>query len=197
MRAIRSSAPAFDVLSLAEVKAHLRVDFDDEDSDIAATIAAATAMIDAADGVGFALAQQEWTYYGDAFPRAFVFTISPVISVAAVEALQENGTWAAVDSADYRLSPAGYPARVTLAKGAAWPASLGIPDCVRVRLVCGHQTAGGATPGSNIPQDLRQALKLIIGHWHKNREAAADRQMLEIPFGAQAVLDKYARARMG
>lgn len=196
MRAIRSSAPAFDVLSLAEVKAQLRVDFADEDDQIESMIGAAAALIDATDGVGFALAQQEWTYYFPAFVRVFLFPISPVISVAAIEAMQEDGTWIAVDSQVYRLLPAGYPASVALAKGAAWPASLGIPDCVRVRLVCGHE-AGGDDPAANIPKDIKQALKLIIGHWHKNREAAADRQMLEIPFGAQAVIDKYARARMG
>lgn len=196
MRAIRTTPPGFDPVSLADMKAHLRVAFDDDDAYITALSASAVALADVDEGRGFALAQQDWAFYFDAFPAAFRLPVWPAISVQAIEYLDEAGDWQAVNAANYRLAPGSYPSRVSLSAAGSWPASPGLTDGVRVTLRCGHASAGGSDPGANIPADMRHALKLIVGHWYRNREEATDRAMSEIPLGASAVLNKYAASRI-
>lgn len=61
-------------------------------------------------------------------------------------------------------------------------------NSVRVRF------KGGLTP-STVPEAIRLALMLLIGHWYSNREASAS-GMDEMPFGVEALLRPY-RVQLG
>jgi uncharacterized phiE125 gp8 family phage protein len=64
-------------VSLAEAKAHLRVDFDDEDALISGLIDAATQHLDGWSGVlGRALMPQTWEMSLDRFPAGAINCLS-------------------------------------------------------------------------------------------------------------------------
>src|SRR5690606_12599307 len=82
---VRTVAPATMPVSLAEAKAHLRVDHDDQDDLITAQIKAATAYLDGWSGIlGRALVTQTWRQdfagFGDRLPL-------PLVPVTAIDSV--------------------------------------------------------------------------------------------------------------
>ncbi len=61
MALVLTTAPAAEPISLAEAKAHLRIDADDEDALLTALIAAARMFVERTLGV--ALITQSWSYF--------------------------------------------------------------------------------------------------------------------------------------
>ena len=68
MALVLTAAPAVEPVSLAEAKAHLRVDSDHEDALIAQLIVAARIFVERT--LGLALIAQSWSYFLDALPRS-------------------------------------------------------------------------------------------------------------------------------
>jgi uncharacterized phiE125 gp8 family phage protein len=54
---------------------------------------------------------------------------------------------------------------------------------VTVRFVAGY----GANPG-DVPEPLRQAMLLLIGHYYENREAVAAGTLTELPFAVASLV---------
>jgi uncharacterized phiE125 gp8 family phage protein len=53
-------------------------------------------------------------------------------------------------------------------------------------------TAGYGDTASDVPQTIRQAILLAVGHWYENREATvAVGNVRELPLGIEALLWPY------
>lgn len=86
-------------VSLAEAKAHLRVDYDDDDGLILSLIRAAVDHLDGWTGIlGRCLVEQEWRQDFPAGATCFPLPLGPVISVTSVTVAGN-----AVDTANYAL----------------------------------------------------------------------------------------------
>lgn len=72
------------------------------------------------------------------------------------------------------------------AYGVCWPSVRCQPNAITVRFVAGH----GLNPGG-IPEPLRQAILLMVGHWYESREAVTASAMSELPLGASALIAPY------
>ena len=46
---------------------------------------------------------------------------------------------------------------------------------------------------TTVPDDLKQAVKMLAAHWYENREAAAMDRMMEPPFAVQDILNARRR----
>jgi hypothetical protein len=182
----RIAAPADDVVSLAEVKAHLAIDIDRWDGMLGAMIAAATQYLDGADGIlRRALVSQQWLLYLDRFPcrpsgrirsapssghhhphreDAIALPLPPLASVDSITYLDSNGTRQAVDPAVYQVLD-GERATVQPARGQAWPSALCEPRSIQVTFTAGY---GDAT---QLPMPLVQTVLLMVGDLFANREA--------------------------
>jgi uncharacterized phiE125 gp8 family phage protein len=117
--------PAETPLSLAEAKAHLRVDHADEDGLITALIEAATRHLDGRDGIlNRALVTQDWEYRIAAFPAcgAIKLPFPPLQSVTAVSYVDAAGAVQTLPSSDYVVDTATYEGQIRRAFGIAWPA---------------------------------------------------------------------------
>lgn len=183
------SAPAVEPLSLAEAKQHLRVVASDDDSYVTALITAA--RLQAEQLTGRQLINATWDLYLDEFPygcdAVILLPKSPLVSVTSIVYTATDGTSTTITASDYIVSTSREPGQVSLAYGAAWPVARDVADAVRVRYVAGYGAAG-----SSVPEPIRQAMKLMIGHWWENREDVVIGTISsEVPNASKWLLEPY------
>jgi hypothetical protein len=170
--------PAEPVVSVDEAKAHLRVDFDDDDDLIEGLVAAATATLDGPDGVlGRALGTQALEATLEGFPGARHLALgglwhsgfnrerhgvplrcAPVQSIVSVEYLDANGDPQTLPDTVYELTADG---RLRLKFGQCWPQTQTHDAPVTVSYVAGYEV---------LPPPLRAAILLLTGDLYENRE---------------------------
>ena len=86
------------------------------------------------------------------------------------------------------VSDSDHP-RIERAYEQSWPSVRDQPQAITVRAVMGYASA------SAVPYPLKQAMKLLIGHWYENREAVVVGQVpMEVPLAAEALISPYRRA---
>jgi uncharacterized phiE125 gp8 family phage protein len=168
--------PTEAVLSLAEIKAHVRVEHSDDDALLVLYLNAAVALIDPAAGgwLGRALRPQTWEYRLDGFPCwSIELPYPPLINVISVKYDDVNGVeQTLIESTHFRVLGKGAPlARQSIEPlwGGAWPVARCQAESVRIRYQCGYPLA----PSDAIPAVIRQWLLLKIGAFYANREQFA------------------------
>lgn len=184
------TAPAVRPLTLAEVKAHCRVDSVDDDVLLDALIDAAVTHLDGYRGIlGRCLINQTWELYYDEFPHDDLqIPLGDVQSVDLVEYVDPVSgfmtTWA---SANYETDLISQPSWIIPVDG--WPTHMMTPNAVRVTFVAGFGAAA-----SDVPMAIRQAMLMLVGHWYKNREATGDPDTdAPLPFAVDALLAPWRR----
>lgn len=184
-RLVRTVPPASPVVSLPEAKRHLRVFHDDDDADIQAMVAAAEAAIEGPYGIGIALSPQTWRLSLDHFPCEIIVPLGPITSVTSVSYTDANGTPVSVTGLRFDLDSS--PLRIWPARDTAWPETYCEPGAVKITFVCGYAT---------LPQDLRWAILLLVGHFYEHREAVTtDIKAIDLPMGVASILERYRVGR--
>lgn len=140
---VRVTAPASPVVELGDLKAALRVDDDDSDELIAAYERAAVAHLDGYRGIlGRCILEQQWQV---SYPAGGSYRL-PFPDVTAVSAI---GAGASALPAEVSQDTLG--------------SVVTIPDAATVTLT------------ACLPEDaldiVRQAIRMLVGHWYANREA--------------------------
>lgn len=188
-RSVLKTAPAAEPLTLAEAKAHLRVTNSSEDTYITTLITAARRRVE--ELTGRALITQTWYLYADEWPSDDRFRLpkAPLASVTSVKYKGTSGsetTWTA--SGNYIVDVNPTPGEVVLAYGAAWPSSSLYPASpITVEYVAGY----GAS-GSSVPEELRQAMLLLIAHWYEFREpVVAGAIVTAVPMAVGYLVEPY------
>lgn len=192
MALILSTAPATEPLTLADVKLHLRVDITDDDTLIMSLLRAARLYVEQICRPRRALVAQTWLYVADDFPSGpLELRVVPLQSVTSVQYVTDAGVTATVSSADYHVDTYRQPGRIVLKSTANWPSvTLADVNGFRVTFVAGETV---------VPDQLKQALLLLIGHWYENRETVqlSGAVPQEIPFAVSALLTPYRGDRRG
>ncbi|MGJ8529821.1 head-tail connector protein [Maritalea sp.] len=182
-------APVADPLTLAEVKQHLRVDFDDDDALLTVLIAAATTHLDGYGGIlGKCLMRQTWRVSADRFNcQTIRLPFSEIVSVvvnyhnsAMQEMLLADTEYEVLEDslgAYVYLSPAFPNVDLANTKNPAW-----------VDLVCGTENA------SDVPQSLLLAMKMMIAHWYEHRSGNNPNRGL--PAGVETLLARHRKWRI-
>jgi uncharacterized phiE125 gp8 family phage protein len=161
MSSLLLTAPAVEPLSLAEAKAFLRVETSDDDDVITALIAAARLHVEAQ--TRRALITQSWRIAFDCWPADGWLSIvpAPLQVLAAARVYDANNVAQALDVSAFVLD-----------KGASAlifaPWALAAPG----RFAAGIEldvTVGYGDAAVDVPQPLRQAIRLLIAHWYENR----------------------------
>lgn len=199
--------PAFEPVTLAEAKAHCRVEVDDDDAYITSLIAVARLMAETIARETFAATTYD--YFLDGFPGfgggyssrrireqgegpgwlptssdAFIrLPRPPLVSVESVKYHDPAGVLTTIDPASY-VASAGVGSRIQPLPGYAWPVALDRLDSVVVRYTSGRADAAA------VPANARHAILLIVGHLYENREGTTSAAigMKPIPLGVEALL---------
>ena len=135
-----------------------------EDTYITALVNAASAYLDARDGVlGEALVTQTWRYSLPMAPLGdIVLPLGPVVSITAIKYIDAAGAEQTYSAANYRLADGA----VELVDGASWPSVAERRVAFWVDFVAGY---GAAT---DVPETIRQLCRLLIGDVFEARAAA-------------------------
>lgn len=152
--------PAAAALTLDDVRPHLHEDSNDHAALIMDYIAAATAMIDGADGIGYCLHPQTWQLALPRFARRMPLPLRPVVSITSVTYLDADGATQTVASSAYRLALAGGAGAVEFKPGQTWPAVGDFEWPVTVTFVA----------GKGVPPRIKTALQMIVAGLFANRE---------------------------
>lgn len=174
------TAPTSYPVSLAEAKAHCRIDGSDEDALIEGLIAAANDYVERYTGRSFAVQTLRLTH--DDFADDLMLPRGQVQSVTHIKYDDTAGVEQTLPTAYYTLDNVDHPAWIVLNSGYSWPEVLDAVNAVRVTYV-----AGSATP----PAPVKQAMLLLIGQWFNQREAAGDKQTYSMPNAVEALLTNY------
>ena len=154
---VRTVAPANMPVSLAEAKAHLRVDHDDQDDLITAQIKAATANLDGWSGIlGRALITQTWRQDFAGFADRLPLPVSPVITIVSISYFDAGNVQQVVDAGLYDLFADARGAYVTLQPGQSWPWVHRRDEAVSITFTAGYGLA------SDVPEPIRQAILLMV-----------------------------------
>lgn len=190
-------APIAEPLSLAEMKAHLRVTHDDEDAIIAGCIATARAYTENVTGVRFL--PQVADVWLDGWPESgkpILLPLRPVVTVQQVDSFPEASNLGGDESpflheGPFHLDSSFSPARLLLPTGASWPTEKLRPvRAVRVRVTAGWSSA------AVVPPELRQALRMMAAHLFTHREQVVigDRASVDavsVPFGFESLIARW------
>lgn len=185
----RVAAPAVMPVSLAEAKAHLRIDSSDEDAVITGLIAAAVAHLDGYAGIlGRCLVAQQWALPLAGWPADRMIAL-PFPDCSAVTITYQDSA-----HAGQTLDSALHGAPVEMDAGPLVPIWLesSLPSLSnRPAPVTVSFTAGYGATAADVPAAIRQAILIIVADWFENRGEAvigARVGVVPLPAGAHALL---------
>jgi uncharacterized phiE125 gp8 family phage protein len=154
---VRTVAPATTPVSLAEAKAHLRVDHGDQDDLITAQINAATTYFDGYTGIlGRALVTQTWRQDFGGFADRLPLPVSPVSAVVSVSYFDAGNVQQTLEASVCNLFADARGAYVALQPGKSWPATFRRVDAISITFTVGYGAA------ASVPEPIRQAILLIV-----------------------------------
>lgn len=185
----RITAPAA-VVTLAEVKDHLRIDGTAEDTLLQRYIDAATDAIEGPYGIGVLLGSQVWESYHDCFSNVIRVPLFPVISVDEIRYLDDAGDEQTLSTTVYQVDTVSNPVRIALKPNQSWPTiSTRSLNPVIVKF-----TGGYATP----PEALRAAVILWVTHMYEIRQPfVVGTSVGEVPYAVEELLNRYRLLAVG
>ncbi len=183
-KVVRVAEPATAAVTISEAKARLGITISDDDSILLDMIRGVCDMIEGPHGYGIALTSQQYDIYYDSFGTELEIPLTPIISVDSVK-YELSGTQT-VDSAEYEVDLLS--GKIRTLSGYSWPSTDTVYNPVVVRATVGYST---------VPQVLKDAVLLIVGHRYENREETSVIDLNIIPMGARYILEQYRRNRFG
>lgn len=191
MSLVLTSGPALEPITLAEAKAHLRLDTNTEDPLLQSLIVTSRLHIEAA--LGIALISQSWSWMLDQWPKGqrLVFPIRPVQAIAHIKLWRRDATSQTLALTDFHLDGFGNPARLIPVGLTA----LTEPERPVNGLEIAFTAGFGAAP-ADVPAPIRHALLLLVAHWYENREPVEIGAAVNaMPVMVSELLHPYRRRR--
>ena len=205
----RIGDPAVEPISLDEAKQYCRVEIDDDDGLIGDLITAARLEVEARHNTS--LLTTDWQYTLDHFPPggqqfqsvlpaiafgsgylgtqwrglaefAVRLPMGPVNAVQAIEYVDGSGVVRNLPLSAVSMS-GGMPCEITPAFGRVWPLTLPVKGAVNI-----YYTAGYGLNATDVPANLRAAIKLLVAHYYEHRtDDAAEPAAIDRLINATAV----------
>lgn len=215
MQIKRTSDAATEPVTLTELKAHLRIDGTDEDTLLTSLIK--VARITCEKYTKRAFITQTWQAWLDAFPSpesgpwakewwdgvregpvSYLSTVQnkiylprpPLISVTHLKTYDASNNLETFSSTNYDVDVIGERGAIVLKYDKTWPTVMLRPsNGIVIEYVAGY---GGA---SDVPEDIKYAVKVTAGYFYENRGKDCDTN--ELPMSARTVLEQYRIMRIG
>jgi uncharacterized phiE125 gp8 family phage protein len=174
-------------VTLAAAKLHLKMDdIDAEDTLIDSLIIAARMF--AENFTNRAFVTKTITQVYNEFPssdKVLRLAVTPLQAVVSVNYNDENGaaqTWAA---SDYIVDAYTEPSEISVKNSISFPSTIDEKNAVTVIYTAGYGTA------DDVPQPIKQAILLLIGHFYNHREDTVSEKRT----AAERLLKQYRVSR--
>ena len=178
------TVPTEEPVTLGEAKLHLRVDGSDDDDLITALIKAARDQCEAFTRRQFVTATYEYTL--DGFSGFIPLPRPPLDDVNSIAYVDSDGDDQTVDSGDYDVVTDTVIGYVQPAYGEVWPNVRGHTNDITIDYDAGYGAA------SAVPDTLKAAIKLLVGHLYENREAVVvGTTVSKLPLAVESLLWPY------
>ena len=185
--------PATTPITLAEVKDQLRVEADDDDVILTRLIDVAVAYTDVKGALGQAMITQKWGQWVNSTPPQTVsLLLGPTTGVTAVKYYDADGNLQTDTLSNYQVTGTEFATVVGPKTGFSWPVTQDRADAIRIEYEIGY---GEAT--TDVPQTIRHALMLLVGHWYDSRENTQMDELSNIPFGFEHLLNIHRNCWYG
>lgn len=185
-------APTSEPVTLTEAKAHLKVDYSDDDTYITTLITVARQMVE--EYTGRALMLQTIKQVLPGFPaysyrntdmeiRLFKPVLNSLTSVKYYDSDNVLQTlYSSSDTSKLIVDTLREPARLYPSPDNPYPSTYGRPDAVEIIFDAGWSTA------SDVPVALKQAMLLLVGDMYERREDYVKR----FPTAAENMMNFYS-----
>ena len=135
--------PPVEPVSVADVRAHARIEHTADDRLLGAMIVAA--RTEAEHETGVRCVSQTLEQVLDGFSDRMDLDVKPVRSIVSIKYLDNDGVEQTLDPAVYDLIEEALPPRVVLKSGQSWPSTDNADDAVRIRFIAGLVEAAAAS----------------------------------------------------
>lgn len=210
MGLVLKTAPIAEPVTLAELRQQLRLVSTNDDTLVTSLGIAARQYVETV--TRRALMTQTWTLYLDRFPtywqdwnnwtgrrtwarsarrlstdayRDVTIRLEqpPVQSISSVKYYDTASVLQTLDPVQYITDVANEPARLVPAPGFYWPTAQYQVNAVQIEFVAGFASA------ALVPETLKAAIKLLVGHWYENRVAVTEGTTAEMPLAVRSLLE--------
>ena len=176
-------------LPVAEFKEHLRLGtgFAEDtlqDSVLESFLKAAIAAVEGRTGKALLVRQFIWSLTRWREPSVQALPIAPVNQIISVRVVDGTGSSEVVHPTQYRLYP-------DMQRPKLATTSLALPTIpwggsAEITFDAGYGAAWG-----DVPADLAQAILLLAAHYYEHRHAVTSSEMVAMPFGVSALIERY------
>lgn len=196
-RPVLVTPPAIKPVTLTEAKAWLDIGYTDKDTVITGLIGAATAHLDGWTGIlGRCLCEQTWRQDFDDFRSCLRLPLFPVISITSVKYTDTNDAEQTIASENYTLKNDDLGTYVEFTSSYSFPSLNTESAAVRVTYLAGYADIAGTPKTSSVPDDIKNAIALLVRHWFDNPGAVVvGVTAQQLPQGVDALLAKHRRPR--
>ena len=191
MASVMTVGPAVEPVTVAEAKAHLRIDGTADDVLIGSLILTSRLHLESVLSLGFVT--QSWTLYLDRWPKTPIIEIpmAPLLSVNAVRVKNASGAGELQPAANYVTDLATRPGRLI------WNAAPQPSPGVRANGVEIDFTVGFGALASSVPAPLRHAILLLVAHWYEHRDPIEiGSEVARIPAAISDLITPFRKIRL-
>lgn len=164
-------------VTLTEAKLACEVSFADDDNYLNDLIAAASGVIQ--EKSGKQLITQTWTRTAPSACGKVQIEKRPLIAVTSMSYYDRDDASQTLDVANFYVYKSEDRAWIEPKDGFDWPDLYDRMDALSIVFTVGY---------ASVPEELKQAILMLVRYWYDNRATATDRRHSEVPFGVETLV---------
>lgn len=189
------TGPTAEPVTLAEVKARLRLTDTTDDALITTQITAAREY--AEKMTRRSLNYKTYSAFFDGFPdcgKPIRVPVPPLIALTAVKYLDSTLTWQTWDPSEYYVAALQVPALIVPTPANIYPCPADVPGSVEVDFTAGYGYPGQTTPtvippGPTCPEHLKEGIRQLAVYIYEHPSVITSEGLKEAPINFRSFFD--------